>query len=192
MSEICRKRHSSVPLLCLCWGILFSYFTVLVLACYSVLIRLFFYHVGSVQRSPERPSLDSGLPPIHPIKVKGAVAVQTDWFPRNKNNHTGKSEKISWRNLQTIGTIYNCLKVENGMEIVQIIAACEANLWEKKSNPRSCDVTIWCLGKEDNIPHAVTAPKKLNYKWLKICGVLSDKVMLSVWKETVCESSAYT
>lgn len=29
----------------------------------------------------------------------------------------------------------------------------------EKSNPRSCDVTIWCLGKEDNIPHAATAQK---------------------------------
>lgn len=80
----------------------------------------------------ERPSLSSGIPPIRPIKVKRGllrpVAIETDWFPRNKNNHTGKSEKISCRNLQTIGTIYNCLKVENGMEIVQIIAACEANL----------------------------------------------------------------
>lgn len=30
---------------------------------------------------------------------------------------------------------------------------------KKKSNPRSCDVTIWCLGKEDNTPRAVTAQK---------------------------------
>lgn len=44
MSEIRCKCHSSVSFLCLCWRILFSYFMVMVLVCYSVLVHLFFYH----------------------------------------------------------------------------------------------------------------------------------------------------
>lgn len=63
------------------------------------------------------------------------------------------------------------------MEIVQIIAACEANMWEKTNNPRSCDVTLWCLGKEDNYPTCSNLLKQLSYKWLKIYIVLSDMIM---------------
>lgn len=44
VSKIRPKRHSSVPFLSPYWGILSSYFMVLVLVCYSVLVRLVFYH----------------------------------------------------------------------------------------------------------------------------------------------------
>lgn len=63
------------------------------------------------------------------------------------------------------------------MEIDQIIAAYEANMREKTNNPRSCDVTLWCLGKEDNYATCSNLLKQLNYKWLKIYIVLSDMIM---------------
>lgn len=79
-SEIRRKRHSSVPFLCLCWGILFSYFTVLALVCYSILVCLFFYHRVTFGSDPcniphSVPACSLGFLPSHLISAPKGESV---------------------------------------------------------------------------------------------------------------------